>query len=103
VHGKALVALLLLFWRERRDDKYLLKYLLVTAFFVGLSITHNMSSGLLLPASLLFVLLVKPRKLVEWRLILKGGGLFLVGLLPWVLLSIRARSDPPLNVGHPSN
>jgi len=62
VHGKTLVVLLLLFWRERWDDKYLL---VTAAFFVGLSMTHNMSSGLLLPASLLFVLLVEPRKLVE--------------------------------------
>lgn len=95
----ALVVLLLLFWRKRRDAKYLL----LTAFFVGLSMTHNMSSGLLLPASLLFVLLVEPRKLVEWRLVLKAGGLFLVGLLPYVLLPVRARSDAPLNVGNPSN
>ena len=88
----ALVVLVLLIWREWRDDKYLL----VTAFLVGLSMTHNMSSGLLLPAGLLFVLLVEPRKLVEWRLVLKGGGLFLVGLLPYVLLPIRARTDAPL-------
>jgi len=95
----ALVVLVLLIWREWRDDKYLL----VTAFLVGLSMTHNMSSGLLLPAGLLFVLLVEPRKLVEWRLVLKGGGLFLVGLVPYVLLPVRARTDAPLNVGNPSN
>lgn len=95
----ALIVLGLLFWRERRDERYLL----VTAFFVGLSMTHNMSSGLLLPAGLLFVLLVEPRKLAEWRLILKGGALFLLGLLPYVFLPVRARMEPPLNVGDPSN
>jgi 4-amino-4-deoxy-L-arabinose transferase-like glycosyltransferase len=95
----ALVVLVLLFWRERREDKYLL----VTAFFVGLSMTHNMSSGLLLPAGFLFVLLVEPRKLVEWRLVLKSGALFLLGLVPYVFLPVRARMDPPLNVGDPSN
>lgn len=95
----ALTVLVLLFWRERREDKYLL----VTAFFIGLSMTHNLSSGLLLPASFLFVLLVEPRKLVEWRLVLKGGGLFLLGLVPYVLLPVRASMDSPLNVGNPSN
>jgi len=95
----ALVVLVLLIWRERREDKYLL----ASAFFIGLSMTHNMSSGLLLPAGFLFVLLVEPRKLLEWRLVLKGGGLFLLGLVPYVLLPVRARMDSPLNVGNPSN
>jgi len=95
----ALVILVLLVWRERREDKYLL----VAAFLIGLSMTHYVTSGLLLPAGFLFVLLVEPRKLVKWRLVLKGGGLFLLGLLPYVFLPVRAKMDPPLNVGNPSN
>ena len=95
----ALVVLVLLLWKERREDKYLL----TAAFLMGLSMTHHMSSGLLLPAGFLFVLLVEPRKLVEWRLLLKGVGLFFLGLVPYVFLPVRARMDPPLNVGDPSN
>ncbi|HEX2098454.1 MAG TPA: membrane protein, partial [Rubrobacteraceae bacterium] len=57
----------------------------------------------LLPAGFLFVILIEPRKLIEWRLVLKGGGLFLLGLLPYVFLPVRAQMDPPLNVGNPSN
>ena len=95
----ALVVLVLLVWRERREDKYLL----VAAFLTGLSMTHHMTSALLLPAGFLFVLLVEPRKLVDRGLVLKGGGLFLLGLLPYVYLPVRARMDPPLNVGDPSN
>src|SRR5215207_9213209 len=95
----ALVVLALLVWRERREDKYLL----VAAFLTGLSMTHHMTSGLLLLAGFLFVLLVEPRKLIEWRLVLKGGGLLLLGLLPYVFLPVRARMNPPLNVGDPSN
>jgi hypothetical protein len=51
----------------------------------------------------LFVLLVDRRKLLEWRLISCGAGLFLVGLLPYAYLPLRARMEPPLNIGDPSN
>lgn len=95
----ALTILVLLIWRERREDKYLL----MAAFLMGLSMTHHLTSGLLLPAGFLFVLLVEARKLVEWRLALKGIGLFLLGLLPYVYLPVRARMDAPFNVGNPSN
>jgi 4-amino-4-deoxy-L-arabinose transferase-like glycosyltransferase len=81
-----LVVLVLLVWKERREDKHLL----AAAFLMGLSMTHHMSSGLLLPAGFLFVLLVEPRKLVEWRLLLKGVGLFFLGLVPYVFLPVRA-------------
>jgi hypothetical protein len=47
----ALTLLALLIWRESRKDRYLL----LSAFLVGLSLTDHLTSGLLLPASLLFV------------------------------------------------
>jgi 4-amino-4-deoxy-L-arabinose transferase-like glycosyltransferase len=58
-----LVVLVLLVRREGREDKYLL----LAAFLTGLSMTHHMTSALLLPAGFLFVLLVEPRKLAEDR------------------------------------
>jgi len=95
----ALTILVLLFWRERRKDGYLL----VVAFLMGLSMTNHLTSGLLLPAGLLFVLLVERRKLLEWGLVLKGIGFSLLGLLPYVYLPLRARMEPPINVGDPSS
>ncbi|MDP8949791.1 MAG: DUF2723 domain-containing protein, partial [Actinomycetota bacterium] len=65
----ALTLLVMLLWRERRRDRYLL----LSAFLVGLSMTNHLTSGLLLPASLLFVALVDRRKLVDARLVLKGA------------------------------
>src|SRR5918999_6022695 len=59
----ALTLLALLLWRERRRDRYLL----LSAFLVGLSMTNHLTSGLLLPASLLFVILVDRRKLADVR------------------------------------
>lgn len=85
----AATILVLLVWREERKDRYLL----FAAFLVGLSLTHHLTSGLLLPAGLLFVLLVDRGRLADRRLVLKGAGLFLLGLLPYLYLPVRASMD----------
>src|SRR5919112_3009683 len=95
----ALTLLALLLWRERRKDRYLL----LSAFLVGLSLTNHLTSGLLLPASLLFVALVDWRRLVDVRLVLGGAGLFLLGLAPYLYLPIRAAMDPPMEANNPTN
>jgi Protein of unknown function (DUF2723) len=87
----SLTLLTLLLWREQRKDGYLM----LSAFLVGLSMTDHLTSGLLLPASVLFVGLVEWRKLVDVKLLLKGGGLFVVGLTPYLYLPIRSAMDPP--------
>jgi hypothetical protein len=61
-----------------------------------------MTSGLLLPAALIFVFLVDRSRLREWRLILKGIGLFVLGLTPYLYLPIRASMNPPVNEMDPS-
>lgn len=94
-----LVLLVLLLWRDSGKDRYLLG----AAFLMGLSLTHHLTSGLLLPAAALFVAFVNPRKLLEWRLVLEGAGLFLVGLLPYLYLPVRASMDPPMNEADPSS
>ena len=95
----ALALLSLLIWRERMRDRYLL----LSAFLVGFAMTDHLTSGLLLPASLLFVAIVEWRKLVEWKLVLKGVGLFLLGLSPYLYLPIRAAMDPPFKANNPTN
>src|SRR5215210_6226982 len=89
----ALVIFLLLLWRDTRDDGHLL----LACFSMGLSLTDHLTSGLLLPAGVLFICLVDGRKLIDVRLTLKGAALFLLGLAPYLYLPIRASMDPPLN------
>src|SRR5215203_2443653 len=89
----------LLLWREYRKDRYLL----LSAFLVGLCLTNHLTSGLLLPASLLFVTLVDWRRLVDVKLVLKGAGLFVLGLTPYLYLPIRAAMDPPMEANNPTN
>src|SRR5215210_8770042 len=95
----SLVVLVLLVWRDAREDRYLL----ASAFLMGLSLTHHVTSGLLLPTATLFVLAVDRLKLLEWRLVLKGAGLFVLGLMPYLYLPVRALVGPSISEADPSN
>jgi hypothetical protein len=88
----------LLLWREHGRDRYLL----LSAFLVGLSLTNHLTSGLLLPAGVLLVALVDRSKLKDVGLLLKGAGLFLLGLTPYLYLPIRAAMDPPMDANNPT-
>src|SRR5215208_4811138 len=89
----------LLLWRERHRDSHLL----LSAFLVGLCLTNHLTSGLLVPASILLVALVDRRKLKDVRLVLKGAGLFLLGLAPYLYLPIRSAMGPPMDANNPDN
>ena len=89
----------LLLWRDRGRDRYLL----LAAFLCGICLTHHLTSGLLLPASLLLVGLVDWRRLLEWRLMLKCAGLFFLGLTPYLYLPIRSWMNAPMDANNPSN
>jgi Protein O-mannosyl-transferase TMEM260-like len=94
----ALVILVLLVWRDTRADRYLL----LSFFLVGLSLTHHLTSVLLVPGAFGFVFLTDRRVFSKAGLMLKGGGLFLLGLLPLAYLPIRALMHAPLNEADPS-
>jgi hypothetical protein len=94
----ALVILFALLWRDCRADRYLL----LTALLVGFSLTHHLTSVLLVPAALAFVFLTDRRVFSRTGLMLKSLGLFLLGLLPLVYLPIRALMHAPLNEADPS-
>jgi hypothetical protein len=89
----------LLLWRDSGRDRYLL----LAAFLCGICLTNHLTSGLLLPASLLLVGLVDWRRLLEWRLMLKCAGLFVLGLTPYVYLPLRSWMDAPMDPNNPDN
>jgi hypothetical protein len=95
----AVTIVVLLLWRERQRDFYLL----LAAFMMGLCLTNHLTSGLLVPASVLLVALVDRHRLVDVKLVLKGAGLFLLGLTPYLYLPIRAAMDPPMDANNPDN
>jgi hypothetical protein len=94
----ALVILFLLAWRDRGDGRYLL----LCAFVIGLSLTHHLTSVLLVPAALVFVFLTDRRVFSRTGLMLKSLGFFLLGLIPLLYLPIRALMHAPLNEADPS-
>ncbi|QIN83864.1 DUF2723 domain-containing protein [Rubrobacter tropicus] len=94
----ALVLFLLLLWRERRDDRVLL----AAASVAGLSLTHHLSSAMLIPAGLLFVALADRTVLLRGGALPRGLGAFALGLLPLVYLPVRAAMGAPLNEADPS-
>ena len=94
----AFVIFALLVWRDTRNDRYLL----LCAFLMGLSLTHHLTSLLLVPAALAFVFLTDRRVFSKVGLMLKSFGLFLIGLLPLLYLPIRAMMQAPLNEADPS-
>ena len=87
-----LFLLTLLFWRRSSRDGCLL----LAAFVGGLAMTNHLTSVFLLPAALVFVALVDKSVLLRSGLLLKGIGLFLLGLTPYLYLPLRASMDPPL-------
>ena len=92
----------LLVWRERRREPRSDRYLLLTSFLLGFALTNHLTSGLMLPTAFLFVAAVDWRKFLQWRLVLKGAGLFLLGLTPYLYLPIRGAMDPPMNEADPT-
>jgi len=94
----ALVIFVLLVWRDRREGRYLL----LSAFLVGLALTNHLTSVLLVPAALVFVFLTDRRVFSRTGLMLKSLGFFLLGLLPLLYLPIRALMHAPLNEADPS-
>ena len=94
----ALVLCLLLLWRDRRDGRILL----FASLLMGLSLTHHLSSALLIPAGLAFVALIDRGIFSKTGFVLRGIGLFALGLLPLIYLPIRAAMNAPLNEADPS-
>ena len=95
----AAIVFVLLLWRDKRRDRYLL----AAAFLMGLSLTNHVTSGLLLPTAALFILAVDRWKLLDWRLVLGGAGLFVLGLAPYLYLPVRALIGPPVYEADPSS
>ncbi len=95
-----LFLLTLLVWRARREDRYLL----LAAFLGGLAMTNHLTSVFLLPSAVLFVAAVDTSRFLKPGLFFKSAVLFVVGLLPYLYLPLRASMDPPLvNTGPAEN
>ncbi|MFW6143686.1 MAG: DUF2723 domain-containing protein [Patescibacteria group bacterium] len=95
----SLVFCLLIWWEKTENNRLLY----IALFFFALAITNHLSSITIAPAILFLVWSNKPQFLTSPRKLGFAFLVFVLGLLPFVYLPIRASMQPSLNWGDPSN
>ncbi len=89
----ALSLFLLLRWQRSRRDGWLFAFCVVA----GLSPVHHPLLVFAFPAYAAFIVAVRPRILLDWRMLLKMVGFALIGLAAFLYYPIRcAVGKPPL-------
>ncbi|RJP65649.1 MAG: DUF2723 domain-containing protein [Candidatus Abyssobacteria bacterium SURF_17] len=93
------ILLLLALWGEAPENR---GFLFALSFLFGAGQANHQTLLLLGPALAFYVLLVRPRTLLDVRLVAGCVVLFFVGLCFYVYLPISASTNPPLNWGNPA-
>jgi hypothetical protein len=96
--GIATVCWCLVRWADDPDDRYLL----LSAYLLGLGYANHMAGILPLPAVGLTVVMLRPRTLLSPRLLALGAMLLMVGISPLITQPIRSAHYPALNEGEPT-
>ena len=94
----ALLVYLILLWKNDRKNKYLFIFSLV----LGLGICNHHIIALLSPVFALYIIIIDWRILKKIKTVLIMFILFIIGLLPYIYIPIRAQADPTLNWGNPN-
>jgi hypothetical protein len=102
VLGVAVVTWIMLRWSETPDAPRASRLLVLVAFLAGLGYANHPAGFLVIPATGVAVLALRPRTLLRWRLVLACLGALLLGLTPFAFEPIRAAHFPPLNEGEPT-
>ena len=83
--------------RRWHDDNAIL----LVIFILALSVGNHLMAFLAAPALLVFLLLVKPASLANWKLYPSMAGVAVLGLCVQLYLPIRANQDPVINEAAP--
>jgi len=98
----ALLSYLAFRWRDNlgqgKDDNLIL----LMVFILALSVGNHLMAFLAAPALVVFILLVHPRTLANWKLYALGAAVAVLGLSIHLFLPIRAALDPVINEADPS-
>jgi hypothetical protein len=76
--------------------------LLLMIFLLALSVGNHLMAFLAAPALLVFLVLVRPQVLLQWRLYVWGALLAVLGLSVHLYLPLRAGLNPIINEADPS-
>lgn len=98
----ALLSWLAFRWQENlgkgKDDNLLV----LMVFILALSVGNHLMAFLAAPAIGIFILMVHPRTLLNWRLYLAAGGAALLGITIHLFLPLRAGLHPVINEAAPT-
>jgi hypothetical protein len=98
----ALLTWLAVRWQENlgkgKDDNLLV----LMAFILALSVGNHLMAFLAAPAIGIFILLVHPRTLLNWKLYVGGAAAAVLGLSIHLFLPIRAGLSPVINEAAPT-
>ncbi len=81
---------LLLRWSREGHDRWLF----ALAFLAGIGVTHHPITVWGLPAYAIFILVQRPKILMQWKTLLPFIGCGLAGLAPWLYFPLRSPDVP---------
>ncbi len=100
--GIAIISWLMVRWCDNPDGPKADKTLILIAYLLGLGYTNHMAGFLALPAVGLAIIIIRPRYLLRWKLILASLLALGFGLTPFATQPIRSAYFPPINEGEPT-
>ncbi|HEY6223495.1 MAG TPA: DUF2723 domain-containing protein, partial [Gemmatimonadales bacterium] len=100
--GIALISWLAIRWSDDPDGITADRLLVLIAYLLGLGYANHMAGMLAAPAVGLAVLIVRPRTVFRWKLLLACAGTLVLGLTPFATQPIRAAYFPAINEGEPT-
>ena len=83
---------------QGKDDNIIL----LMFYVLALSVANHLMAFLAAPALLVFILVVQPRALANWKLYVFGIVVVVLGLSVHLFLPLRAALDPVINEADPS-
>jgi hypothetical protein len=100
--GLALVSWLIVRWCDEPDGPRSDKLLVLIAYVSGLGYANHMAGFLALPAVAVAVVILRPRTLLRWKLLLAIAGVLVLGMTPFLTQPLRAAHFPGINEGEPT-
>ena len=96
------VSWLMISWTDDPEGPKANKRLLLVAYLLGLGYANHPAGFLAMPAVGVAILVRRWQTLLDWRLLVKGVLVLILGLTPFIYEPIRAAYFPPLNEGEPT-
>jgi transmembrane protein TMEM260 (protein O-mannosyltransferase) len=100
--GLAVVSWLIVRWCDEPDGPRSDRLLVLIAYLSGLGYANHMAGFLALPAVAAAVVILRPRTLLRWKLLLAIAGALTLGMTPFLTQPLRAARFPGINEGEPT-